>query len=148
VSEVGNTRARLRRAAFNSFKRHGYGPSSLRSVAADAGLTTGAVYSQFRDKAALLAEAVEALPRLPAPSARPSTGRAEAAVVLALATEAARIPALRKTLSQLLAREEAKLVPDGDLGDRGRVLLAAAVGELVLRVADMALPEGWADHIR
>ena len=47
------TRARLVAAAAQVFSTRGFAPSSLRQVAEEAGLTTGAIYSNFQSKAEL-----------------------------------------------------------------------------------------------
>lgn len=52
------TRERLVAAAAVRIARDGYDAVALRDVAADVGLTTGAIYGHFRNKADLLAAAV------------------------------------------------------------------------------------------
>lgn len=52
------TRAALVRAAAEQFEESGYGAVSLRDVARRAGVTTGAIYGHFRNKADLLAAAL------------------------------------------------------------------------------------------
>lgn len=146
-ASANDTRALLRTAARRSFGRRGYWESSLRSVAADAGVTTGAVYSQYSDKAALLADTADALPALPAPPSGRGTSRGDASVVLALAAEALVQARLRPSLRSLLERHEARLSALGAGQDRSRVLLAIAMGELVLRIAGLPLPSGWRDHL-
>lgn len=51
-------RDRLLAAALDEFVAHGYERTHLRTIAARAGCTTGAIYGQFGSKAALLAEAL------------------------------------------------------------------------------------------
>jgi len=53
-----STRERLVDAAGARIARDGYDAVSLRDVAADAGMTTGAIYGHFRNKADLLAAVV------------------------------------------------------------------------------------------
>lgn len=53
-----STRDRLIAAARDEFLEHGYQATSVARVARRAGLTTGAIYSNFSSKAALLAEAI------------------------------------------------------------------------------------------
>jgi AcrR family transcriptional regulator len=143
-----DTRARLRAAARRSFGREGYWESSLRAVAAEAGVTTGAVYSQYADKAALLADTAGVLQALPPVGAgRRTTAAGDVSVVLALAAEAVVRARLRPSLRALLERHEAGLAAEGAGPDRSRVLLAVAAGELVLRVAGLPLPPGWRDHL-
>lgn len=52
------TRARLVRSAGGMFERAGYGGVSLRDVATENDVTTGAIYGHFRNKANLLAAAI------------------------------------------------------------------------------------------
>ena len=56
-----DTRARLLRAAADVFAERGYGGAGVAEIARRAGLTTGAIYSQFADKAGLLLEAIDAV---------------------------------------------------------------------------------------
>lgn len=148
TTRASDTRALLRAAARRSFGRGGYGDSSLRAVAAEAGLTTGAIYSQYADKAALLADTADNLPALPPAGAGPrAAATGDSSVVLALAAEAVVRSRLRPSLRALLERHEARLVAQGAGPDRSRVLLAVAAGELVLRVAGLPLPPGWRDHL-
>lgn len=51
--ESAQTRARLIEAARSQFERHGYAHTTLEQIARAAGLTRGAVYFHFADKAAL-----------------------------------------------------------------------------------------------
>jgi len=68
-----DTRTRVLDAAVRCIARDGFQASNLARIAADAGVTTGAIQHQFQDKAALLAAVVErgferlvdALARLP-----------------------------------------------------------------------------------
>lgn len=52
------TRAALVRSAAEMFERAGYGGVSLRDVAKENAVTTGAIYGHFRNKADLLAAAI------------------------------------------------------------------------------------------
>jgi AcrR family transcriptional regulator len=52
------TRAALVRSAAEMFERAGYGAVSLRDVAKENAVTTGAIYGHFRNKADLLAAAI------------------------------------------------------------------------------------------
>jgi len=49
-SEAADTRSRILQAAFRTFARQGYSGATLDDVAADAGLTKGAVYWHFAGK--------------------------------------------------------------------------------------------------
>ena len=57
---LDDTRARLFRAAADVFAERGYAGAGVAEIARRAGLTTGAIYSQFTDKAGLLFEAIDA----------------------------------------------------------------------------------------
>uniref|UniRef100_UPI000D4227C0 TetR family transcriptional regulator n=1 Tax=unclassified Variovorax TaxID=663243 RepID=UPI000D4227C0 len=59
-AEAGRTRARLLDAALAAFAEDGVRATTLEGVAARAGVTRGAVYWHFADKAALAAEAIGA----------------------------------------------------------------------------------------
>ena len=54
ITENNESRARLIKCAKSEFLEKGYTKASLRKIAADAGLTTGAVYFFFKDKEGLL----------------------------------------------------------------------------------------------
>jgi AcrR family transcriptional regulator len=54
------TRERLIRAAERSFIRHGFDASSVERIAADAGFSRGAFYSNFRSKDTLFIEVLKA----------------------------------------------------------------------------------------
>lgn len=60
-----STRDRLLDAAASVIARKGYQAASLAEVGREAGLTTGAVYSNFRNKEELFLEAVNRLQRPP-----------------------------------------------------------------------------------
>jgi AcrR family transcriptional regulator len=62
VAEVrGSTRERLMRATAEVFGERGYDGATVTDIARRAGLTTGAIYANFRDKAELLLEAIAAI---------------------------------------------------------------------------------------
>lgn len=54
-----STRERLLAAAAEVFAENGYEGTTVAEVARKAGLTTGAIYANFRDKAELLLQAIE-----------------------------------------------------------------------------------------
>jgi AcrR family transcriptional regulator len=58
--EVEDTRTRLLRAAAQVFGERGYDGATVAEIARRAGLTTGAIYSRFADKAELLLDAIDA----------------------------------------------------------------------------------------
>lgn len=53
-----STRQRLIEAAIEVFLENGYAKTRVQDIARRAGLTTGAMYSHFKNKAALLSEAI------------------------------------------------------------------------------------------
>lgn len=55
-----DTRHRILEAAESAFRRDGYHRASLERIAAEAGFTTGAIYSTFASKAGLMMELVAA----------------------------------------------------------------------------------------
>lgn len=58
-STSSSTRARLLDAAAEVFSERGYEGTTVAEVARRAGLTTGAIYANFRDKAELLLQTIE-----------------------------------------------------------------------------------------
>jgi len=60
VEEARATRARLLELAGDLFAERGYLQTSIRDLANHAGVTSGAIYGHFRNKAELLAEAINA----------------------------------------------------------------------------------------
>jgi AcrR family transcriptional regulator len=58
VTTVPTTRERLVAAAITVFRRDGYERARVQDIAREAGLTTGAIYANYRGKAELLAEAI------------------------------------------------------------------------------------------
>ncbi len=60
MTQDDSLRARLLEGALAEFVANGYERTHLRTIAARAGCTTGAIYGQFGSKAALLAEAIGA----------------------------------------------------------------------------------------
>ena len=59
ATDGGSTREQLVEAAADLFAAQGYGSISVRDLGRRAGVTSGAIYGQFRGKADLLAEAVD-----------------------------------------------------------------------------------------
>jgi AcrR family transcriptional regulator len=59
INDGGSTRGRLTDAAAHVFCEKGYEGTTVAEVARRAGLTTGAIYANFRDKAELLLHAIE-----------------------------------------------------------------------------------------
>ena len=57
--EKENTLSRIRKAGMAEFLQKGFKDASLRNIAADAGVTTGAFYGYFSGKEALFADLVE-----------------------------------------------------------------------------------------
>ena len=60
VEDARATRARLLDLAGDLFAQRGYLQTSIRDLANHAGVTSGAIYGHFRNKAELLAEAINA----------------------------------------------------------------------------------------
>ncbi len=60
AAEAADTRSRILQAAFRTFAEHGYSGATLDDVAADAGLTKGAVYWHFAGKDDLFMALLEA----------------------------------------------------------------------------------------
>ena len=58
TSKAVATRAALVELAAEMFANRGYLQTSIRDIAREASLTTGAIYGHFRNKAELLAEAI------------------------------------------------------------------------------------------
>ena len=52
------TRAKVLAAARNLFSEHGYEGATIRDIAAAAGMSTGAVFANFRDKSDLFREII------------------------------------------------------------------------------------------
>lgn len=59
INETGESRERLIACAKKEFLEKGYEKASLRSICAEAGLTTGAVYFLFKDKRGLFQAVVQ-----------------------------------------------------------------------------------------
>jgi AcrR family transcriptional regulator len=75
ATDSPSTRDRLLAAALEVFSTHGYDGARVQEIARRAGLTTGAIYGNFRNKAELLVEAIgsrsaEELDRLITPRER------------------------------------------------------------------------------
>jgi AcrR family transcriptional regulator len=58
ATSPAETRARLLEAAIEVFLENGYARTRVQDIARRAGLTTGAMYAHFKNKAALLSEAI------------------------------------------------------------------------------------------
>ena len=104
------TRARLLEVARTAFTAHGYAGASLEAIAREAGVTTGAVYHQYRDKKALFRAVLEDL----------EDERYEA--MRAQSREKAG-PARRQALARLLAAAEAMLDSFADPAVRQIVMI-------------------------
>jgi TetR/AcrR family acrAB operon transcriptional repressor len=112
------TRAALIELAADLFSTQGYLQTSIRDIARDANLTTGAIYGHFRNKAELLAEAI---------SSRTSTDLEEGALfghgpsthVETLRRISTRYPERRK-LRALILQAAAAALTDEETRDRLR----------------------------
>src|SRR5438045_3880377 len=60
IREIESTRQRLLEAAIAVFSEKGYDGAGVQEIARRAGLTTGAIYANFRGKADLLFSAIDA----------------------------------------------------------------------------------------
>jgi AcrR family transcriptional regulator len=117
-SKAVATRERLIELAAELFSTQGYLQTSIRDVARDADLTTGAIYGHFRNKAELLAEAI---------SARTSTmletkvlfGQGPSTHVETLRRISARYPE-RRELRALILQGAAAALTDVDTKERLR----------------------------
>lgn len=94
-----DTADRLLAAALAVFERDGYDGARVSEIAREAGLTTGAIYSQYRGKADLLFQAITARTRQEVDALLEVASGAEAKAVLAtlgerLATRAGSEPSL------------------------------------------------------
>src|SRR5215813_10601482 len=58
VVTAPSTKERLVNAAIEVFRRDGYERARVQDIAREAGLTTGAIYANYRGKAELLSEAI------------------------------------------------------------------------------------------
>jgi TetR/AcrR family transcriptional regulator, repressor for uid operon len=99
VPVEANTRDRLLAAAVEVFLAQGYEQAKVNDIARAAGMTTGAIYSQYRGKAALLLDAISTRTREEVETLLTLASGAEARAVLAelglrLATRADKEPTL------------------------------------------------------
>lgn len=119
------TRDRLVAAAAARIEQDGYDAVSLRDVAADAGLTTGAIYGHFRNKADLLAAAVAG--RIGSDLEAPSRGLGSD-LPGTLAWQAAHV-ADRRHLRALLVEGAHAARADAEAGRSIGAVLEAQLGE-------------------
>jgi len=117
------TRDRLARSAGAMFEAEGYGAVSLRGVATENGLTTGAIYGHFRNKADLLAAAIA--DRITSDLVAPSLGRGDD-LPGTLAWQAAHYPERRGLRALLVEGAHAGHVDD----DAGRTIGAVLGAQL------------------
>ena len=144
-----DARERLSRAARKAFARKGYANTSVREIAVAAGLTTGAVYSQFGSKLELLAQSLRGVDQPHAWFVGSSrNARATGDLLLAVAAEASRAPQLRRALAQELGATESNLLRSERDVDMARIVLAVRAGELLLTAAGLTLPKRWEDRLR
>ncbi len=166
-----NTRAALVQTATEMFVVAGYGAVSVRDLARRTGLTTGAIYGHYRNKAGLLAAAVNE--RIEAELEAPAAGtganlvdaigrqwrtyrrRTSMRALLVEGAAAARVdPAVRNELSATLTAKlddwravyreiqaEEQLDPDVDMEALVFLLFAAELGVGVLESIGVDLPK-------
>jgi TetR/AcrR family acrAB operon transcriptional repressor len=113
------TRAMLIELAAEMFSTRGYLQTSIRDIAREASLTTGAIYGHFRNKAELLAEAISSRTETDLESI-PSTGDQHPQHVDVLRRAAFRY-AERRQLRSLILQGAAAAVTDEETKDRLRV---------------------------
>jgi TetR/AcrR family acrAB operon transcriptional repressor len=82
----GRTRAALLAAARDVIREKGYGRTTLEDVAARAGMTTGAIYGNFRNRAELFIALAEAYWPPVRPRVAPDASTSDAMRALATAT--------------------------------------------------------------
>src|SRR5215469_13120046 len=109
------TRALLLEAGLRLFAEQGISPATLDDVAAEAGFTKGAIYRQFRSKAAFILAIFEQY----AAVARAGAGARQAPwfipLTLQFASQAMRDPLLRRRFAVVLAEAPDGTSPDGQL---------------------------------
>jgi len=109
------TRALLLEAGLRLFAEQGISPATLDDVAAEAGFTKGAIYRQFRSKAAFILAIFEQY----AAVARAGAGARQAPwfipLTLQFAAHAMRDPLLRRRFAVVLAEAPDGTSPDGQL---------------------------------
>jgi AcrR family transcriptional regulator len=137
-AETASTRDRLVTAAIEVFRRDGYERARVQDIARAAGMTTGAIYANYRDKAELLLAAIArcstaevtdllggATGRVPEEVFRHLAGRLIAAsphrpLLLEAIAAAPRDPELAQVLRGVLGTRRAQLAALlDDLADRG-----------------------------
>lgn len=127
------TRAALIELAADLFATRGYLQTSIRDIAREASLTTGAIYGHFRNKADLLAEAISSRTESDLESLR-TTGRPDEGVPEHVAT-LRRLTARyneRRQLRALILQGAAAALTDDETRDR-------------LRDEQMAYLQSWID---
>jgi AcrR family transcriptional regulator len=155
LASTQTTRERLVAAAIEVFRRDGYERARVQDIAREAGLTTGAIYANYRGKAELLAEAIgertetelEALLRDGGhPSAveilsllgdRLLTRDGERPLILEAVVAAARDPELAATMREALSRREARFAQLVERGKSAGEIDAAIDTEVIARYCVM-----------
>lgn len=157
VDRVPSTRERLLAAALAVFREQGYERARVADIARAAGMTTGAIYANYRDKAELLLAAIaagtaaevrsllEAAADLPpravleALGSRIATPQHARPLLLDAVVASTRDPELATLLRELVDRRHAQFA---DLVERGRAdgtldstLSSAAISRLCMTLA-------------
>ncbi len=112
------TRAALIELAAEMFATNGYLQTSIRDIAREASLTTGAIYGHFRNKAELLAEAISSRTETDLESI-PATSDQQPQHVDVLKRAAFRF-AERRQLRSLILQGAAAAITDNETRDRLR----------------------------
>jgi AcrR family transcriptional regulator len=134
-------RARLVEAAADVFSEQGYERARVQDIARAAGLTTGAIYANFRDKADLLVAAIalggDRVKREVAAAARQGRSAIELYELMARALGGTRTRGRRRLLSEALAAARR----DRDVARRVRALVTGIEDELA-HVVEQARADG------
>lgn len=133
------TRDRLARSAGAMFEAEGYGAVSLRGLATENGLTTGAIYGHFRNKADLLAAAIA--DRITTDLVEPSLGLGED-LPGTLAWQAARYPD-RRGLRALLVEGAHAAHVDEEAGQTIGAVLGAQLDQWRTQYRDIQSDGGY-----
>ena len=141
-----STRDRLLAAAVEVFVEQGYEGARLQDIARAAGLTTGAVYANFRGKSELLFAAIGARADLEMDALLTETETRDPRALLEVLGD--RLDARVRLLTEIVERAKAdgSLDPGLDADVFARFGLTLAMGALVLRALQLAPPAEGAWH--
>jgi AcrR family transcriptional regulator len=144
VELESSVRARLVEAAADVFSEQGYDRARVQEIAHRAGLSTGAIYGNFRDKADLLVAAIalggDRVKREVAAAARQGKSAIELFELMARALGGTRTRGRRRLLSEALAAARR----DREVARRVRAVVSGIEDELA-RVVEQARADGAVD---